>query len=182
MVKKFMRIVNIVVTSDLKHTIQLVKLAETLPNTEYNPEQFPGLILRITKPKCSVLVFSTGKIVCTGLKSMKDVRKAINKVIESVAKIKVKVTIKPRINVQNMVASGCIHKDLNLNKLAMQLDNVEYEPEQFPGLVYKIHKPNASFLIFSNGELVCTGVKNRKMIDTAVKCLMRNLRKNKFLK
>lgn len=182
MVKKPMRIVNIVATSNLKNKIDLVKLAETLPNTEYNPDQFPGLVLRVPEPKCSILVFSTGKIVCTGLKSISDIRKAIDRLIKDLAKIKVKIKIKPRIKVQNMVASGKLGVDLNLSSLVMKLKNVEYEPEQFPGLVYRILDPNVNFLIFSNGELVCTGVKNKKMLEISVDHLIKDLRKNKLIK
>lgn len=182
MTKKPMKIVNMVATSDLKHNIPLYRLAEALPNTEYNPEQFPGLVLRITEPKCSILVFSTGKLVCTGLTSIEDIKKSINKVIESVAKIKIKITIKPEIHLQNIVSSGSLGVGLNLNKLAVTLKNVEYEPEQFPGLVHVIKNPKANFLIFSNGELVCTGVKSKEMAQAAVKCLIKELKKNKFLK
>ena len=69
-VKKEIKIVNIVATASLERAIPLVKLAEALPNTEYNPEQFPGLVMRIKDPKTSALIFSSGKIVCTGAKSM----------------------------------------------------------------------------------------------------------------
>jgi len=65
---------------------------------------------------------------------------------------------------------------LNLNALALELENTEYEPEQFPGLVYKLAEPNATFLLFSNGKLVCTGTKNRQELDNAKKQLLKNLK------
>ena len=165
---------NIVATTSLKKDVPLVKLAKSNANTEYNPEQFPGLVLRIKKPKSAVLVFSSGNLVCTGTKSVVQVKEVIQNVIKQLKKIGVKVTEKPKITVQNIVASGFIDINLNLNQLALLLKNTEYEPEQFPGLVYKLIEPTATFLLFSNGKLVCTGTKNRQQLDEAIKQLLKN--------
>lgn len=175
--KKEVKIQNIVATTALDQDVPLIKLAETLPNTEYNPEQFPGLVMRIKEPKTSALVFSSGRIVCTGAKSMAKVRESINVIIKNVAKIKVKVKGNPKIHVQNMVASGSVGMDLNLNELAMDLDHTEYEPEQFPGLVYKLQGTRATFLLFSNGKIVCTGTKSEKDLHIAIDKLIVILRK-----
>lgn len=175
MVKKELKIVNIVASTSLEHDIPLIKLAEKLPNTEYNPEQFPGLVMRIKEPKTSALIFSSGKVVCTGAKSLAKVRESINQIIKNVAKIKIRITIRPEIKVQNMVASGFIGMDLNLNHLAMQLENTEYEPEQFPGLVYKLPGTRATFLLFSNGKIVCTGTRSEEKLREALNKLVRNL-------
>ena len=67
--------------------------------------------------------------------------------------------------------------DLNLNNLAMTLDNTEYEPEQFPGLVYKLRDAKATFLLFSNGKIVCTGTKTEKEVHEAVEKLIQSLKK-----
>src|SRR3990172_6188151 len=116
--KSKIKIQNIVVSTSLEQDIPLIKLAETLPNTEYNPEQFPGLVMRIRNPKTSALIFSSGKVVCTGAKSMTKVKESINCIIKNIGKIGIKIKIKPKIMVQNMVASGSIGMDLNLNSLA----------------------------------------------------------------
>jgi transcription initiation factor TFIID TATA-box-binding protein len=171
-----LKIQNIVATTALEKEVSLTKLARTQPNTEYNPDTFPGLVLRIKKPKSAVLVFSSGKLVCTGTKSIVQVREVIQQVIKQLRKIGVKVTIKPKITVQNIVASGAISLDLNLNTLALELENTEYEPEQFPGLVYKLDDPTATFLLFSNGKLVCTGTKNKAQLDDSVVQLNKNVR------
>jgi len=175
MTKKDIEIVNIVVSSDLKHDVPLEKMAATLSNTEYNPEQFPGLVLRIKEPKTSALIFRSGKIVCTGARTMEDVKASIQKIIKSLEKINVKITIEPQIDIQNMVASGNIGMDLNLNKLAINLENTEYEPEQFPGLVYKLDK--ATFLLFSNGKVVCTGTRSEKAVHEALDKLVERLKR-----
>jgi transcription initiation factor TFIID TATA-box-binding protein len=172
-----LQIVNIVVSSSLEHTIPLEKMAATLSNTEYNPEQFPGLVIRIKDPKTSALIFSSGKIVCTGARSIQKVEESIQKIIESLLKIGIKITIKPKITIQNMVGSGSIGMDLNLNSLAMKLPNTEYEPEQFPGLVYKLIEAKATFLLFSNGKVVCTGTKSEAEARAALDKLVIILKK-----
>jgi transcription initiation factor TFIID TATA-box-binding protein len=171
-----LKVQNIVATTSLEKEVSLSKLARTQPNTEYNPETFPGLVLRIKKPKSAVLVFSSGNLVCTGVKSVAQVREVITQVIKQLRKIGVNVTIKPKINVQNIVASGSINLELNLNTLSLELENTEYEPEQFPGLVYKLNDPTATFLLFSNGKLVCTGTKNKDQLEESMRQLNKNVR------
>ncbi|MDA3836150.1 MAG: TATA-box-binding protein [Nanoarchaeota archaeon] len=170
------KIQNIVATTSLEKPVPLTKLARTQPNTEYNPETFPGLVLRIKEPKSAVLVFSSGNLVCTGTKSIPQVRKVIDEVIKQLKKVSVDVTIKPKITVQNIVASGTINLQLNLNYLALEMENTEYEPEQFPGLVYKLEDPNATFLLFSNGKLVCTGTKNKDQLELSMDRLLVNVK------
>lgn len=179
--KTSLKIQNIVATASLKKDISLTKLVKTIPNTEYNPEQFPGLVLRIKEPKSAVLVFSSGNLVCTGTKSIIQVKKVIDQVIKTLRKINVKITEKPKITVQNIVASGTTNMKLNLNFLALELENTEYEPEQFPGLVYKLIEPNATFLLFSNGKLVCTGTKNNKQLKESIEELIKKLKNVKRL-
>lgn len=177
MAKSEIKIVNIVISANLEHVIPLEKMAATLSNTEYNPEQFPGLVMRIKEPKTSALIFSSGKIVCTGARTMEKVEESVGKIIKSLEKINVKITVKPEIKIQNVVASGTVGFDLNLNTLAMKLDNTEYEPEQFPGLVYKLPEAKATFLLFSNGKVVCTGTKSEDAVHKALEKLIENLKK-----
>ena len=176
MTKSNLKVQNIVATTSLGKEISLTKLARTQSNTEYNPEQFPGLVLRVEKPKSAVLVFSSGNLVCTGTKSVAQVKEVIQAVIKQIAKIGVRITETPKITVQNIVASGSIDLNLNLNVLALQLENTEYEPEQFPGLVYKLVDPPATFLLFSNGKLVCTGTKNKQQLEDSMVQLTRNIK------
>lgn len=174
--KTSLKVQNIVATTSLEKEVSLTKLARTQPNTEYNPDTFPGLVLRVKEPKSAVLVFSSGNLVCTGTKSVSQVRDVVGQVIKQLKKIGVNVTIKPKITVQNIVASGAIDLDLNLNTLSLELENTEYEPEQFPGLVYKLEEPTATFLLFSNGKLVCTGTKNKAQLDDSMVQLNKNVR------
>ena len=135
--------------------------------------------MRIREPKTSALIFSSGKIVSTGARSMAKVKESIKAIIKNLAKIKIKITTFPKVNVQNMVASGSIGIDLNLNSLAMELENTEYEPEQFPGLVYKLPGTRATFLLFSNGKIVCTGTRSEAKLNEAVDKLIIVLKKLK---
>ncbi len=181
--KHKMRIVNMVATSSLEHDVPLERMAAALTNTEYNPEQFPGLVIRFRQPKTSALVFSSGKLVITGAKSMDEIIETFELIKKSLEKIGLKIDTKPVIDMQNIVAHGSIHRDLNLNTLAIKLRNTEYEPEQFPGLVYKIdirreggrlqHQP--TFLLFSNGKLVCTGTRSPEEVDTAIDILLEHI-------
>ncbi len=173
------KVVNIVVSASLGHDIPLEKMAATLSNTEYNPEQFPGLVIRIKEPKTSALIFSSGKIVCTGARTMTNVHESIRKIIKSLEKINVKIKTFPEVKIQNIVAAGSVGMDLNLNVLAMKLENTEYEPEQFPGLVYKLPEQKATFLLFSNGKVVCTGTKSEEEVNRALDKLIENLKKIK---
>src|SRR3989337_4335536 len=174
--KSNLKVQNIVATTSLGKPVSLTQLAKTQSNTEYNPEAFPGLVLRIKEPKSAVLVFASGNLVCTGTKSIAQVKKVIQAVIRQLRKINVNITTKPKITVQNIVASGTINLKLNLNFLALKMQNTEYEPEQFPGLVYKLGEPNATYLLFSNGKLVCTGTKNKQQLEFSMAQLLKNVK------
>jgi len=175
--QKEIEIVNIVVSTSLETDVPLEKMVATLPNTEYNPEQFPGLVLRIKDPKTSALIFSSGKVVCTGARTLADVDRSIEQIIINLKKIDIEVKVKPEITVQNIVASGSIGMPLNLNFLGIRLPNTEYEPEQFPGLVHKLRGTRATFLLFSNGKIVCTGTRTEQEVHDATDKLIENLEK-----
>lgn len=155
------KIENVVATTSVGRELDLKVIALALDNAEYEPEQFPGVVYRIKKPKTATLLFRSGKMVCTGAKSIEDVHTAIKYVIKMIEEAGIKVDIEPEIIVQNIVASSDLHTELNLNAIAISLglDRVEYEPEQFPGLVYRIEKPKVVALLFGSGKVVCTGAK-----------------------
>lgn len=109
---------------------------------------------------------------------MAKVKDSINAIIKNIEKIKIKIKSHTPIKVQNMVGSGSVGLDLNLNNLTMTLENTDYEPEQFPGLVYKLPGTRATFLLFSNGKIVCTGTKSEKDLRDAVIKLIGVLKKH----
>jgi transcription initiation factor TFIID TATA-box-binding protein len=164
------RIENVVATTSVGAELDLKAIALALDGAEYEPEQFPGIVYRIKEPKTATLLFRSGKLVCTGAKSIDDVHTAIKTVIQRVSEAGIRVTKEPKIEVQNIVASSDLQTDLNLNAIAISLglDRVEYEPEQFPGLVYRIDEPKVVALLFGSGKIVCTGAKKTDDIKVAV--------------
>jgi transcription initiation factor TFIID TATA-box-binding protein len=161
---------NVVASLSLGVELDLQAIALALDNAEYAPEQFPGLVCRLKDPKTAALLFRSGKVVCTGAKSIQDVGRAVDIVTSRIEKAGVKVDRNPVITVQNIVASADLHADLNLNAIAigLGLEKVEYEPEQFPGLVYRMDDPKVVVLLFGSGKLVCTGAKKPEDAERAV--------------
>jgi len=168
---------NVVVSADIHRDLPLEKLATKLEGAEYNPEQFPGLIYKSEVPKFSALLFSSGKIICTGTKSLRDAKAAIDAIVKKLNSIGLKVTGKADVKVQNMVASGSVGGRLNLNEIVVKFENTEYEPEQFPGLVYKLPNSHITFLLFGTGKIVVTGAKSEKEIIESVYILRDQLKK-----
>jgi transcription initiation factor TFIID TATA-box-binding protein len=171
------KIENVVATTSVGRDLDLKAIALALDNAEYEPEQFPGVVYRIKKPKTATLLFRSGKLVCTGAKSIEDVHTAIKIVIKMVEEAGIPVDRNPKIVVQNIVASSDLHTELNLNAIAISLglDRVEYEPEQFPGLVYRIDQPKVVALLFGSGKIVCTGAKKVSDIEEAVEKIYHEL-------
>jgi len=162
------KVENVVVFASLGKPIPLNKLVSNVENAEYEPEQFPGLVYRTTKPRAAALIFSSGKIVCTGAKSIEKAKIAINNVVDKIRSVKINVPKKFSIKVENIVASSKIKAKLNLEEITFALENAEYEPEQFPGLVYRISEPRVAFLLFSSGKIICTGAHTIKDIHIAL--------------
>ncbi len=161
-------IVNVVASVTLDQKFNLIDIMKTFKNVEYNPKRFPGLVFRIKKPKTATLIFSTGKMVCTGAKSEKLARRAVHKVVQELKKGGIVILSKPKIVIQNMVASANLHGKIDLETAADVLDNVMYEPEQFPGLIYRMQDPKTVLLLFSTGKVVCTGAKSEEMVHESV--------------
>ncbi|MBT7185858.1 TATA-box-binding protein [Candidatus Bathyarchaeota archaeon] len=161
-------IVNVVASVTLNQTFNLLDIVKIFRNVEYNPKRFPGLVYRLKRPKTATLIFSTGKMVCTGATSEKMARRAVNKVVRELKDNGIIILNKPVIVIQNMVASGNLHGAIDLETAADVLDNVMYEPEQFPGLIYRMQDPKTVLLLFASGKLVCTGAKSKEMVHESV--------------
>lgn len=163
------KIENVVgtVEVDITEKINLIQIVKNMPEVEYNPERFPGLVMRIENPRATFLIFSTGKMVVTGLRQASDAPKVVEKVVKNIQKAGIKVS-NPKITIQNMVASGSLHVNIDLNMAAIEMENAMYEPEVFPGLIYRMQDPKTVFLIFSTGKIVCTGAKDKESVRKAV--------------
>jgi transcription initiation factor TFIID TATA-box-binding protein len=152
-------------------------MARTTIRKDYDPEKFPGLIYRTKDPKTASLIFRSGKIVCTGAKSIENVDEGLKEVFKKLKSVGIKVMPNPDITVQNIVASANLGSVLNLNAIAigLGLENIEYEPEQFPGLVYRLDVPKVVVLIFGSGKIVVTGGKKPNDAEAAVDRIIKEL-------
>lgn len=167
-VKATVSIENVVASATLNQKVDLNSVVKGYPGVEYRPEQFPGLVFRLKRPKTATLIFNSGKMVCTGAKSEKEARRAVIKVIKELKKGGIIIIGKPELKIQNIVASGILGGMVDLEKAAYTLEHTMYEPEQFPGLIYRMVEPKVVILLFASGKLVCTGAKKEEDVYVAV--------------
>jgi len=167
-VKASIKIENVVASATLKQKVDLDAVVKGYPGVEYRPEQFPGLVFRLKRPKTATLIFNSGKMVCTGAKSEKEARRAVRKVIKELKKSGIIIISKPELKIQNIVASANLGGNIDLERAAYALGKTMYEPEQFPGLIYRMDDPKVVILLFASGKLVCTGAKKEDDVYQAV--------------
>jgi len=145
----------------------LEKLARSLDGARYDPEVFPGIAYKSEDPPASFLIFASGKMNCVGAKSMADAKSAIKKLTKKFRKAGVKVRAEPKVKVQNIVASFDFGIEFDLERIARTFENTEYEPEVFPGLVFRMDDPAVVVLLFVSGKGVCAGAKSTEDIRRA---------------
>jgi len=161
-------IVNVVASATIDQKLDLVDITKKFPDVEYHPEQFPGAVFRLKNPKTATLLFSSGKMVCTGAKSQELAEIAVAKVVEMLKKGKIKIKNEAVVTIQNIVSSINLGGRVNLEQAARTLPRSMYEPEQFPGLIHRMLDPKTVILIFSSGKLVCVGAKLEKDVHRSV--------------
>jgi transcription initiation factor TFIID TATA-box-binding protein len=161
------KIQNVVASVTLDQKINLLDIMKVFRNVEYRPKQFPGLVFRLKRPKTATLIFTTGKMVCTGAKSEKQARSAVKKVVRELKANGIIILGNPKIVIQNMVASANLHGKIDLEMMSDVLEHVMYEPEQFPGLIYRMTEPKVVLLVFASGKLVITGAKKEEQVHEA---------------
>jgi len=166
--KPVINIENVVASATLNQKVDLNAVATSFKNVEYRPEQFPGLVFRLKRPKTATLIFNSGKMVCTGAKSEKDAKRAIKNVVKALKDAGIIIVGKPGIKIQNIVASATLGGRIDLEKAAYTLKRTMYEPEQFPGLIYRMEDPKVVILLFASGKLVCTGGKSEEEVHEAI--------------
>jgi transcription initiation factor TFIID TATA-box-binding protein len=174
---------NIVSTANLKCVLDLREIALKAKNAEYNPKKFAAVIMRIKEPKTTALIFSSGKIVCTGARTEEESKQASRIYAKIILKLNFPVKFS-EFKVQNIVASCDAKFPIRLEGLAREyLKFCSYEPEMFPGLIFHMLDPKIVLLIFVSGKIVLTGAKNRediyKAFDKILPILMK-FRKNEY--
>uniref|UniRef100_A0A8D1DPU2 TATA-box-binding protein n=1 Tax=Sus scrofa TaxID=9823 RepID=A0A8D1DPU2_PIG len=158
---------NIVSTVNLGCKLDLKTIALRARNAEYNPKRFAAVIMRIREPRTTALIFSSGKMVCTGAKSEEQSRLAARKYARVVQKLGFPAKFLD-FKIQNMVGSCDVKFPIRLEGLVLTHQQFSsYEPELFPGLIYRMIKPRIVLLIFVSGKVVLTGAKVRAEIYEA---------------
>jgi len=154
----------------------LEKLARSLEGARYDPEVFPGIAYKSEEPPASFLIFASGKMNCVGAQSMHDAKLAIKKLTKKLQKAGIKVKTEPKVKVQNIVASFDFGREFDLERIARSFENTEYEPEVFPGLVFRLDEPKVVVLLFVSGKGVCAGAKSMGDIKRAAVKITRILK------
>jgi transcription initiation factor TFIID TATA-box-binding protein len=179
--KAIINIQNVVASATLNQRVDLNAVVKSNLGVEYRPEQFPGLVFRLRRPKTATLIFSSGKMVCTGAKSEKEARRAVVNVIKELKKGGIIIIGKPELKIQNIVASASLGGKIDLEQAVRTLAKTMYEPEQFPGLIFRMDEPKVVILIFASGNLVCTGAKKEQDVYDAVHKLHENLEEQNLI-
>jgi transcription initiation factor TFIID TATA-box-binding protein len=171
------KIENVVANARIADKLDLEYIESRLEDAMFTKKKFPGLVFRTKEPKSAFLIFRSGKVVCTGAKTEEGVREVMDKLAADLRSIDVEVKEHPEFKVQNIVASANLGKELNLGAIVvgLELEGMEYEPEVFPGLVYRISDPKSAILIFSSGRLVITGGKTLEDCEMSVDVLLTKL-------
>jgi len=166
--KPMVATVNVVASASVDQKIDLNEITRKFPDVEYHPDQFPGLVFRLRTPKTATLIFTSGKMVCTGSKSEEIARKAVKIVVQMLRKGGIKIKKDAEVTIQNIVSSINLGGKVHLEKAARTLPRSMYEPEQFPGLIHRMLDPKTVILVFASGKLVCTGAKNEQDVYRSV--------------
>ena len=166
--KAVIRIENVVASASIDQRVDLNEITRSFADVEYHPDQFPGLVFRLKSPKTATLIFSSGKMVCTGSKSSDEAFEAVKAVVQKLRKGKIHIAKEATVVVQNIVASASLGGKVHLEEAARQLSKSMYEPEQFPGLIHRMAEPKTVILLFASGKLVCTGGRTESDVYKAV--------------
>jgi transcription initiation factor TFIID TATA-box-binding protein len=183
--KPVVKIENVVACAALKHKIDLRALVKAFPAVDYRPKRFPGLVFKLKRPRTTILIFGTGKMVCTGAQSERDAVRALRKVVKTLNEGGMIIRGKLEIVIRNVVATASLGGKVDLLQLydseKGMRGRISYEPEQFPGLVYRMNDPNVVILLFSSGKLVCVGAKKEGDVHQAVDNFRQKLEKNNLI-
>jgi transcription initiation factor TFIID TATA-box-binding protein len=172
-----LKIENIVASAKVSDFLDLPTLAGKIKDAEYNKKRFPGVVLRMQDPKIAALVFGSGKVVLTGAKSIDSLSRGLEILGNQLRALDIDIPENLTYKIQNIVTSADLGSPINLNKIAVgfNLEMIEYEPEQFPGLVYRLDEPKVVVLLFGSGKLIITGGKKPEDAKKAVQKILSDL-------
>ena len=160
---------NVVATAGINQKINIKKIIKKFPDVKYNPEKFPGAIIKLKSPQATILLFRTGSIVCTGTKSEEKAKEALIWFTGKLEEFGVDLVHGlSKIKIENIVSSCNLKSKIHLENAARILPRNLYEPEQFPGIIHRMLYPKTVILLFASGKLVCTGAKTTRDIDLSI--------------
>ena len=166
---------NCVSTFNLNNKLDLRKEALQHFFFEYNPSKFAASTVRLREPRTTALIFASGNVVCTGAKERWQSLLAARQYTRLMQRHGIRVSFS-NFKVQNIVACTSVDRPLKLQEMAEQWSEYcSYEPELFPGLIFRIVDPKLVFLIFRSGKIVCTGGKSKKIIEDMYKKMYNNI-------
>eukprot|EP01018_Ginkgo_biloba_P036132 Gb_09530 [translate_table: standard] len=158
---------NVVSTVNVKCKLDLKTIAYKARNAEYNPSRFCAVVMRIRTPKTTALVFESGKIVCTGAKTESDSKIAARRYARIIQKLGFQAHFQD-FHITNIVASCDVNFVISNELLQANLrPRSIYEPELFPGLIYRVPQSNVALLVFTSGKIVLTGARVREDLYNA---------------
>ena len=173
---------NVVATSSLNQKVNIQKILRQFPNSKYDPDKFPGAVIRLDNPRSVILVFKSGSIVSTGTHSEKEAQTAINRFVLNILQTqKLQNSVIQDMKIENIVASCNIQNKIHLEQAARVLPRSMYEPEQFPAIIHRLHYPKTVALIFASGRIVCVGAKSSDEIQSSVNTVHMELQQQNLI-
>jgi transcription initiation factor TFIID TATA-box-binding protein len=186
----FINIENVVSTVSLRHGVKIDLAIKAFPSPDYKPgvhvskvvfESSEVLRFLTDQPKLAILVFESGKILCTGPKSVAVAYDCLRGILNDIWIRGIKTPNDPQFQVQNIVASAGLGGNVDLEMCVKKLKRIQYEPNQFPGVIYRMDDPKVVALIFRSGKLVLTGAKSENEVHRSVANLEVILRDKKLI-
>ena len=171
------KVEDVVAVAMLGVDIPLDKMVSGNEEAEYEPEHSDGVVYKPGEPGVAALIFSSGKVVCTGTKSIGDARKTIEKVVEKIKGTGVAVPSSFDVKIESIVASSMMPSTLDLDKVASSIEDAEYKTTLLPGPVYRLEDPKVSVLILESGKIICTGAKSMEDVRRAIRQVRDDLKK-----
>mmetsp|Transcript_46687 Transcript_46687/g.141453 ORF Transcript_46687/g.141453 Transcript_46687/m.141453 type:complete len:267 (-) Transcript_46687:233-1033(-) len=163
------RIQNMSSTANLGVRLDLKQIALRCRNTEFNPRRFAAVIMRLREPRATALIFASGKMCVTGTKSTHNSTLAAKKFAYIIERVGFKPQTYIDFKVQNIVGTADVGFPIRLEGLVYAHSTfASYEPELFPGLIYRLVSPRVVFLIFVSGKIVITGAKTEMDLKEAL--------------
>ena len=171
-----LNVVNLLATSRFAEYIDLDHFS-TETELDFDPDRFPGMTFKIADPKVCALIFRSGRIVITGAKKIEDIETALSITFKALTDNGCELWASYDYSIGNVVVTHDLKRELNLAHLtlALPMARTEWEPEQFPGLIYRLGGLSAVCLIFSSGKCVITGNNSLEDAQTAVDTLIIDL-------